>query len=109
MFEVWRNSGRSRYYIDTAVTIGLGILLHGLIVQILDVTYDLENDPDNPSNDNLNKLWDYNLILAGLSFMYMLFAIQILVNAIYSNINNTVMRLRSFGYILDGTLFICIY
>ena len=24
MFQVWRNSGRSRYYIDTAVTFGLG-------------------------------------------------------------------------------------
>lgn len=108
MFEVWRNSGRSRYYIDTAVILGLGILLHGLIVQVLDVTYDLEKDPDNPTTDNLNKLWDYNLVLAGLSFMYMLFAIQILINAIYSNINNTVMRLKSFGYMLDGTLFICL-
>lgn len=107
MFEVWRKSGRSRYYIDTAVTLGLGILLHGLIVQVLDVTYELEKDPDNPTKSNLDKLWNYNLVLAGLSFMYMLFTIQILINAIYSNINNTVMRLKSFGYMVDGVLFIC--
>lgn len=52
------------------------------------------------------KLWDYNLALAGISFIYMLFAIQIVINAIYSTVNNTVMRLKSFGYMIDGILFI---
>jgi hypothetical protein len=39
--------------------------------------------------------------------MYMLFSIQIVINAIYSTVNNTVMRMKSFGYMIDGILFIC--
>lgn len=56
--------------------------------------------------NDAQKLWDYNLALAGISFVYMLFAIQIVINAIYSTVNNTVMRLKSFGYMIDGILFI---
>lgn len=131
-FEVWKNSGRSRYYVETAVTVAFAGLLHFLIQTILETTYDMEAkqtkldywnscpSPEVATNcqtqataiesvlygDDAQKLWDYNLALAGLSFMYMLFAIQIVVNAIYSTVNNTVMRLKSVGYMIDGILFI---
>jgi hypothetical protein len=82
------------------------VLLHYLIQSILDVTYRLE-DTTSPSASDLDELWDFSLALAGVSFVYMLFSIQILWNAVYSQVNNTVMRLKSRGYMVDGILFLC--
>lgn len=108
VFEVWKNSGRSRYYIDTAVVVIATAVLHWIIQSILDLTYKLEalNSNQTPNPKDLKSLWDFNLALAGISFGYMLFSIQILINAIYSTANGTVMRLKSAGYMIDGFLFI---
>jgi len=132
VFEVWKNSGRSRYYIDTVVIVIFGAVLHYMIQTILEITYECEGRQTTFDNldctlataaadcattkaelrdeiygDYAQQIWDYNLALAGISFMYMLFSIQIVINAIYSTVNNTVMRMKSFGYMIDGILFIC--
>lgn len=77
-----------------------------MIQTILDVTYKLEKE-SSPSTYDLDKLWSFSLALAGVSFAYMLFSIQIVWNAVYSQVNNTVMRLKSAGYMIDGILFLC--
>ena len=40
-FQVWRNSGWTRYYIDFVFCLGMAILLHALVSNVIDVSTEM--------------------------------------------------------------------